>query len=516
MKTSRLLYLSAHHMAPYLWRSGELISEGLFATTDAGHQQFANYLEKNLSSTFSILVNVSEEGFHTETIPFLQGADRRAIIERKLGQLFFNTELTASLSLGHEKTKRKNERVMFSALTNTAFFAPWLQIISRTGTALSGIYSLPQLAPSLLKKLHLNDDQCLLLTVQDQSIRQSYFEKGELHFSRLTPLQNSSISGIAQTFSVETLKLQQYLASQRLIGRNQPITAHVLAHPGALKAIQSSCINTATVNFNILNIEDSARKTGLKTAPPDTHCEQIFLNLLVTTPPRIQFATDDQRHGYHLRQLRSVIQRVGAIALLGSLLFSGKFLFDTYNVTQETKVLSSETALAQQRYNDIVKTFPPIPTNNESLRRIIDRYVDLEKHNATPDGLFHEISRAMQAVPSANLESIDWKVGGVEPSPGTAPPVANQATASSAIPDDSEAALVRGTLKLGANANARQMLSAFNVFIETLKANPKLQVDVLQRPFDIEPGKSLKGDDTTLEDSKPRSFSVQIIRKLGS
>ena len=70
MKTSRLLYLSAHHMAPYLWRSGELISEGLFATTDAGHQQFANYLEKNLSSTFSILVNVSEEGFHTETIPF--------------------------------------------------------------------------------------------------------------------------------------------------------------------------------------------------------------------------------------------------------------------------------------------------------------------------------------------------------------------------------------------------------------------------------------------------------------
>lgn len=50
--------------------------------------------------------------------------------------------------------------------------------------------------------------------MQDQSIRQSYFEKGELHFSRLTPLQNSSISGIAQTFSAEAVKLQQYLSSQ--------------------------------------------------------------------------------------------------------------------------------------------------------------------------------------------------------------------------------------------------------------------------------------------------------------
>jgi len=49
-----------------------------------------------------------------------------------------------------------------------------------------------------------------------------------------------------------------------------------------------------------------------------------------------------------------------------------------------------------------------------------------------------------------------------------------------------------------------------------LKANPKLQIDVLQRPFDIESGKALRGGDTTLEDNKPRSFAVQISRKLES
>jgi len=60
------------------------------------------------------------------------------------------------------------------------------------------------------------------------------------------------------------------------------------------------------------------------------------------------------------------------------------------------------------------------------------------------------------------------------------------------------------------------MLAAFNVLVEELKASPKLQVDVLQRPFDIESGKALKGGDTTLEDNKPRSFALQISRKLGS
>jgi hypothetical protein len=513
MKTTRLLYLSAHQMAAYRWQSGQLTSEGLFAATEEGHQQFSDYLAQNPKSVFSILANVSEEGFQIETIPFLQGADRKAIIERKLGQLFFNAELTATLSLGYEKARRKDERILLVALTNNTFFAPWLNAIGYAGVALSGIYSLPLLAPSLFSKLQLVEDHCLLLTVQDQSIRQSYFENGELHFSRLTPLHNSSIGGIAQIFSAETIKLQQYLASQRLIGRNQPITAYILAHPGALKAIQGSCVNTATIHYSILNIEDCAKKTGLKTPPTDTHCEQIFLNLLVTSPPRIQFANDNQRHDHHLGQIRSALQGLGALVLLGCLLFSAKLLFDTHTVAQETEMLKSEAALSRQRYNDIAKTFPPIPTSHETLRRIIDRYVELENRSATPDTLYHEISRALQAAPAAELDSIDWKVGSVDSS---AVKATGQASATSPLPEDSETAIVRGTLKLGPNANARQMLNAFNVLVETLKSSPKLQVVVLQRPFDIESGKPLKGGDTTLEDNKPRSFSLQITRKLGS
>ena len=82
------------------------------------------------------------------------------------------------------------------------------------------------------------------------------------------------------------------------------------------------------------------------------------------------------------------------------------------------------------------------------------------------------------------------------------------------MPGDSEAAIVSGTLRLGSNANARQMLRAFDDLVEALKANPKLRVEVLQRPFDIESGKSLKGGDTTLESNMPRAFSLQIIRAL--
>ena len=61
-----------------------------------------------------------------------------------------------------------------------------------------------------------------------------------------------------------------------------------------------------------------------------------------------------------------------------------------------------------------------------------------------------------------------------------------------------------------------QMLAVFDQFIAALKTNPNLQIAVQKRPFDIEPGKTLKNEDTSVEDRKPRSFSLQITRRIGS
>ena len=515
IKPDRLLYLSTHQLAAFHWKAGTLTSEGVFAATANGHQAFADYLRQHPGSIFALLANVAEEGFHAETIPFLRGADRQAVIRRKLEQLFFNASLTASHSLGFRKSKRKEERILLAALTNSEFFSPWLNAFRQAdvAVALSGVYSLPLLAPALLKKLKLVEPHCLLLTVQDQSMRQSYFENGELHFSRLTPLHQSSIGGIAQTFAAETVKLQQYLASQRIIGRSQSITAHILVHSGAQKVVESRCVDTATVHFNFLNIEQCAALTGLRMPPADTHADALFLNLLATAPPAIQFANDDQRHGYHLRQVRFALNAVGALALAGCLLFAGKLMLEAYSIGQETSALGSEAVLARQRYADIVKTFPAIPTSSETLMQIINRYVALEKSSATPDGLFHEISRALASVPAAELARIDWKVGSADGETGAA--IATPAPGAIAkLPADSEAALVEGALMLAGDTSARAVLAAFDTLVAALQANPKLQIEVLQRPVDIDSGKSLRGSDLTTADRQPKVFSLQVTRKL--
>lgn len=91
-----------------------------------------------------------------------------------------------------------------------------------------------------------------------------------------------------------------------------------------MKAVQASCNDTPTIRFNFLDIEECARKTGLKSVPSDAHSETLFLNLMRVDPPRIQFANDDQRHGHHLDQIRFALHAVGALALAGCLLYPGK------------------------------------------------------------------------------------------------------------------------------------------------------------------------------------------------
>ena len=511
MRARRLLFLGLHQLTAYHWQGGTLHDEGHFTIGPEGYAEFAAYLRHHSGCTFMLLANVAEEGYQPETIPYLQGRDRQAVIERKLGQYFFGASLACAKSLGYEKNKRKDERLLLTALTNPAFFAPWLAAFAEAQIALAGVYSLAQLAPLLLRRLKIAEPRCLVLSVQDQSIRQSYLENGELHFSRLTPLQNSSQAGIAQAFAAEAGKLQQYLTSQRLIGRDQALTAYVLAHAGTHKAIATSCIDTPQLNFVVIDSTDAARRTGLKTPPPNSFSDTLFLNLLAGAPPAQQYANDEQRHLHHLGQLRALLLGSATTVLGACLLYAGLQLYDRQAVAERSAELRAETQLARQRYDAIARTFPPMPTDSASLHQLIERHAELERASATPAGLYRDVARALHAAPTVEIDGIDWHLGA--PRPNDARPAQAATPAAPASPSTTENATLRGNLRLGTSKTPRRQLEAFEHFVDALRANPALEVEVQRRPFDIEPGKSLKGSDIDSDDDKPRSFVLHLRRK---
>jgi hypothetical protein len=497
--SSRLLYLNTHHLSAYAWQGGRLLPEGVFASDEGGLGEFAAYLADHRGSQFSLLANVAEESHVQELIPFLRGNDRQALITRRIGQHFQGTSLAAVTSLGYEKTQRKNERVLLSALTNPAHFTPWLQAIDLAEAPLAGVYTVAQLGGLLLKKIGQPVGRCLLLTLQDQSIRESYLVGGHTHFSRMAPLTDSSIAGIARSFAAEAGKLHQYLIGQRLIGRDETLPVFIVAHPLSIPAIENACPEHGQLAFTIIDSHAAAAQLKLHTLPEDNRSDPLFLHLLAIAPPRQQFAGEAPRHHYRLAQIRHGLIAAGLVALLGGSLYAAKNTFDAHTLRDDADRLKAEEADLARRYQEISATFPQLGIDNDSLRRLTGRYGELLRQQRQPGPAYAQVSRVLDRMPAIVLEGIDWKFGQNLPS-----------TVALAA-DTPEITTVRASIRLE-RADTRQIVAVFEQFVDALKADPGVTVKVLQRPFDVDAGSALRGGDGIDEAVQPRPFAIEIVR----
>jgi hypothetical protein len=58
------------------------------------------------------------------------------------------------------------------------------------------------------------------------------------------------------------------------------------------------------------------------------------------------------------------------------------------------------------------------------------------------------------------------------------------------------------------------MLSTFDQFVKLLGNDPAFSVTVTQQPFDMESGRALRGGDNEDEGMQPRSFALEVSRKI--
>src|SRR5487761_2268717 len=99
LREQRLLYLSASRLTAYSRSRGSLAVDAAFERNDAGLTAFAAYLagSRNL---YYLVIDVVEEDYHQDMIPYLGRGDRRQVLARKLAQRYRDTSLTLSMSLG--------------------------------------------------------------------------------------------------------------------------------------------------------------------------------------------------------------------------------------------------------------------------------------------------------------------------------------------------------------------------------------------------------------------------------
>jgi hypothetical protein len=520
----RLCYLTSQGVVAYAWTRGELRQEAVFAAGEKGVAEFTAYVVEAPESLYYVLADVVEEDFFLENVPYVRGADRRALLSRRVAQRYRDTTLAIPVSLGTEiHAGRREERILFTSFTNTQQFQPWLGALRSNEARLAGVFSVAFVAPSVVKRMRLKGARYLLVSLQQAGLRQSYVENGRIRFSRLSRVQTSDPRAAARDCATESIRIYQYLANSRILPRQAPPLEVVVLAPSEHKALyEAECVSSPRLQFHVRDLDQVARSLGIKSAPATTLGEGVFLHVLAQSAPRDQFADDDLRRFYDIWRARVGLVAAGAAVFGLCLAISAAQILWVYQINQQVQFDRLQEERASREYANMQAAFPKTPTSAENLKAVVKNYRLLARQSTFPGDMFVEISRAITALPQIEIEKIEWDAGAGARTSGGAREASKAPTTSPSPERPGEprslvqTAEISGKLNLPQVSDYRAITALINEFAEALRKQPGIEVIRTQLPFDLAAEKSISGDIGAARRAEVPRFSVSVNRRQGT
>jgi len=516
MPSKRLFYFTSQGVTAYQWAGGNLRKEAVFGMTQSGIVEFSKYVTKAHASLFYVLADVVEEDFFQENIPAVHGADRRALLSRKLAQRYRDVSLAIPISLGSEThAGRREERILFTSFTSAHLFQPWLESLRSNNARVAGVFSVALVAASAGRRLGFKKGRYLLVSLQQAGLRQSYVENGRIRFSRMGRVDRSDPRAIAQDCATESNRIYQYLVNTRILPRDTRALDVLVLAPSEHKSLyDAACVDSSRLAFHVRDLDRVAHGLGLKSAPVETMAEGLFLHVLADSAPREQFADDGLRRFYDLWRARVGLV-AGGLALFGAcLLYSGVNLLDIRHVNDQAAENRRAEALLAGRYARLQASFPKTPTSIENLKAIVKNYRALLAQTTSPVPMLVDISAAVTALPQVEIDMIDWESGRADA--GVKAVNARPTNASRTAPSPAETSEVSGKLIVEKASDYRAVTALVNEFAGLLSRQPGIEVSRTQLPFDINAEKSISGDIGVGRVEEVPRFTVVLSRRSGT
>jgi hypothetical protein len=521
MGEQRVLYFTAAGHSLYRATRSSLELEAEFSADDGGIDAFVEYLQGRRGALFSVLADLAGEDFHEDQIPFLRGADRDAVIQRRLAQRYRDTRLAAALSLGPVQTGgRRNERLLLASFTNTQQLAPWLDALDAAGARLAGVYSVPLLAPALAARLGVKGGRAFVISANRAGLRQCFIEDGRLRFARLERTSEMAPDALAMFVRSETQRLAQYLATLRVLPREgAPVHVLVVAPAGTRAAFQQELVSDARLVFHTVDAIEAARGIGLTRRAGAVPAEGLYAHLTANRAPRDQFASRADRRRYFVWQLQRGIAAAGALGFVACALFAGTRWLDVADLRERATAQARQSQEAAEMYQRITAGFPVTQTSSDNLKVAVVEFRRIAERTALPeDGLAH-VSRVLSDFPQMELDGVVWTLGRpTQATPGRAGAPAGGATPPSAAKpgargDEVVQIELSGRVHATQRDDFRGITAQVQRFAQALGSSG-FQVVGTKLPFDITSEGTLTGDIGGSDTTEAPRFTVIVARRL--
>jgi len=484
-----LLFLSAESFHATIWHGGKLGPSQYFSNDANGRGYFSTFLKQHPYPAY-LLVDVIEEDFRMETVPHLSGSARRNLRDRKFEQFYRNTPFRQATVLHRQEEGRRDDEMLFSALTNPQRISPWLDAVLANHIPLVGIYSLPNISTPLLKDIP-SDHVLLLSWEKDAGLRQTYFNNKRLHFSRLIPINTNST--FSESVATETPRTQQYLKSLSLPPPGEMLDVYIICDANDRKALETRLESSSELRYTYLDIRELGKRIKTKDDYSSSDATPLFLHLLANKSPSSHYANSEHTHFYLLWQLRRLLFGLAATAITVSALWSGMAFWQAQNYVADTEPFNTQTEHLKQQMQQIQHSFANSTVPAADMKTAVLLTRKLNEYTPPAEEFLKDLTLVLDKFPQIKVDKLAWKTSAADAAPSAYP---------------AQVITFEGSLT-GFGSDIRQALSYLERFQQTLKQQG-YTVTEQKLPLDISSKGSISGD-THKSDGSSAQFTLKII-----
>ncbi|MGZ5083491.1 MAG: hypothetical protein ACXWHA_08995 [Usitatibacter sp.] len=530
------LYLTNTRLVSLVAGRGRIVARREFAVAGAGANAFERYLAGMTDVPTHIFTDLAEEDFRLDTIPHVGPRDREAVLTRKLAQIFRNTPYRHALLQGREAEGRRDDRVLYMAVTNPEVLRPWLEIIDRLKVPLAGIYSSAVFSSRVLDELDLLFPHTLLVTfTPGDAMRQTFFRDREIKFSRLTPIDLEEGQTLGTMIAEETTRTWQYLDSLRHFSQEDRLEVCILVHKNDRPAIESALRDFAQLQYRLLDIEQVAQKLGLRPPPLDSTAEEVIVHLFLIKKAENHYASAELRRHATQRSARIAIKQAALGIVIASLGWGGWNVSRVFAATEADQRVTQQVNALNREYEQINRALPSFGVGGSTMRDAVTFYNGSIRAFPMIADFVTPLSQVLLTHPNVRLSQLAWqatddrkttpriasiasrdappvKVVG-KAAEIVAPPTGDEGSNPTFAGGRYEVAVMEATVRVPAN-DFRGAMSEVERLAAEIGAIPGFSADVMESPLDTNTSVGLQGRHSEHEPAymEPR-FTLRIMRE---
>ncbi|MBI4196063.1 MAG: hypothetical protein HY526_13410 [Betaproteobacteria bacterium] len=511
-----LICISAQQATAARWHGRRLMECQVFSGDDAGIAAFEEFLAPFTGVPAHFMVDAVEEDYRFETLPHAFGSDRTDMVRRKLRQHYRNTPYMNAWLLGRDSGRRRDDRFLFSALTNPDLVGGWLQAAAARSLPIAGIFLLPMVSTALIEELRLKAPNLLLVSQHSGGLRLTFCRERQFRLSRLTRGEIGKTGNRAQFIADEISNTRVYLHALRAARLDEQLTVGLLDRNDELiEAARSIASDNPSLECVRLGRAEIASRLNIAEPLLRLTADVMFLQLLGLRTPAGNLAPANVTVGFRRHQVRRGVHAAAAVAALVAAGWSGLNLWQVVDTRSQVAEAARHTAQLQRLYEEATRQFPAAPTSAENLRKAVELAQRLRDIARAPDRFMNVVSRALERSPDIVIAELGWKHGASEVD------AAGSRTRASGViaPPATGAARTQSGLVGGEvrpfRGDYRAATEAINAFAKRLAGDPAVaEVRVVKLPLNIDPALALSGN--TLDSRDPSGsadFRLLVVLK---